>query len=323
MDAKIKWFLIIAAVVIAGIVLFEQFSKGMGKRTPVPFEYSLSEYAQVDKALIAYREVRQISIPSGEPKALTIIGENLVLLTSGMLHVITPQGREVFQKAIEPGATRILATDNSRAYIAYKNYMVSYDDSWNELYRTEIFEESFFVSLARVGETIYVADGWEKKVLMFNEQLQQTGSFKGESGVSAVHGFILPGQQFDMAVNYDGELWVVNPGLHTIQNYSPEGRLRGFWGIASFGLNGFSGCCNPSYMAFLSDGRYVTSEKGMVRVKIHKQSGEFETVVAAPEKFGRGESAPALAVDGNDNIWLLDFDKKMIRLFTPDEVAQL
>jgi hypothetical protein len=78
---------------------------------------------------------------------------------------------------------------------------------------------------------------------------------------------------------------------------------------------GFSGCCNPAHFTFLPDGRFVTSEKGLVRIKTYKPSGEFEGVVAAPSKFKNEGEAPDIAADSNGNIYALDFDKKMIRVF--------
>jgi hypothetical protein len=80
---------------------------------------------------------------------------------------------------------------------------------------------------------------------------------------------------------------------------------------------GFSGCCNPAYFTFLPDGRFVTSEKGLVRIKTYKPSGEFEGVVAAPAKFKDDGEAPDVAADSQGNIYALDFDKKMIRVFEP------
>jgi len=91
--------------------------------------------------------------------------------------------------------------------------------------------------------------------------------------------------------------------------------LRGGWGEGSFGPEGFSGCCNPTYFAFLSDGSFVTSEKGLVRVKIHRESGEFLSYVAPPSSFEKGNVAPAIAIDEQDNIILLDFEQLMIRIF--------
>jgi hypothetical protein len=118
-----------------------------------------------------------------------------------------------------------------------------------------------------------------------------------------------------MDINADGDLWVVNPGLHALENYTTDGQLREHWNSTTMQTEGFSGCCNPAHFTFLPDGRFITSEKGLVRIKTYKPSGEFEGVVAAPAKFKDEGEAPDIAVDSQGNIYALDFDKKMIRVF--------
>jgi hypothetical protein len=54
-----------------------------------------------------------------------------------------------------------------------------------------------------------------------------------------------------------------------------------------------------------------------VRIKVYKPSGEFEGVVAAPEKFAKEGHAPDVAADSLANIYALDYDKKMVRVFEP------
>jgi len=110
-------------------------------------------------------------------------------------------------------------------------------------------------------------------------------------------------------------LWVVNPGMHSLENYTEEGNLREHWNNTSMMTEGFSGCCNPAHFTFLPDGRFVTSEKGLVRVKTYKPSGEFEGVVGPPVKFAEEGKAPDIATDAAGNVYALDFDKKMIRVF--------
>jgi hypothetical protein len=68
----------------------------------------------------------------------------------------------------------------------------------------------------------------------------------------------------------------------------------------------------------MADGRFVTSEKGLTRIKIYSQKGELESVVASPDVFVEEGFAPEVAVIG-DTVVALDFDKKMIRIFGKSE----
>jgi hypothetical protein len=50
----------------------------------------------------------------------------------------------------------------------------------------------------------------------------------------------------------------------------------------------------------LPDGRYVTCEKGLPRVKVYTAAGDFESVVAGPESFPENARTGSVrdAIDG-------------------------
>jgi hypothetical protein len=314
----IKYILLLALAIIAAIVIFEFVSNNPDKRPSNPFEFNVDNYKAVDEALISHKETRQIVLKEGNPRAIAFSQGKIYLLVDDYLQVILPGGIEVFKRKLSEKPNCITVNRDGYIIIGFENRLRSYDPDGIEMHLSEIAsDKSNFTALAVSDDLIYVADAGAKQIRVYDKNLQQKHVFNGESGVSDVHGFILPSAHFDLAVNSDNELWAVNPGLHAIQNYSETGRLRGFWSKSSFENDGFSGCCNPYYIAFLSDGSFVTSEKGLIRIKIHKESGELSSVVAAPEKFSDGTKAPALAVDESDNIIALDFDRKMIRFFEP------
>jgi hypothetical protein len=80
-------------------------------------------------------------------------------------------------------------------------------------------------------------------------------------------------------------------------------------------LDGFSGCCNPTHIAILNDGSFVTSEKGIVRVKIIDPTGKFKTVVATPDDFEKGTTGLDIAIDSEERIILLDPLRNQVRIF--------
>jgi hypothetical protein len=167
-----------------------------------------------------------------------------------------------------------------------------------------------------------VADAGNRRIVIFNRDGEQIGEFEGKADSESGHGFIVPSANFDLAVNSYGELWVVNPANHALENYSEDGRLRGYWENSSIDIDGFLGCCNPARITVLQDGSFVTSEKGVVRIKIHDQSGALVTVVAPPALFKKEGQAPEVCADDDDVIYALDFDKDVIRVFEPIEKEQ-
>ena len=61
-----------------------------------------------------------------------------------------------------------------------------------------------------------------------------------------------------------------------LEAYTLSGDFEGLWGKPAMGIEGFCGCCNPVGLAMLPDGRFVTCEKGLPRVKIYSDQGQFE-----------------------------------------------
>jgi hypothetical protein len=130
-----------------------------------------------------------------------------------------------------------------------------------------------------------------------------------------IPGFIIPSPFFDVAVDPDGFLWVANTGRHSLENYTLEGDFRTSWGEFSMDIEGFCGCCNPTHFAFLEDGSFVTSEKGIARIKVYNRLGNLVSVVAEPDSFAAGTVGLDLAVDSSQRILVLDPHQKMVRIY--------
>ena len=103
--------------------------------------------------------------------------------------------------------------------------------------------------------------------------------------------------------------------------------ITGNWGRPSAGIEGFCGCCNPVGLALLPDGRHVTCEKGLPRVKVYSPKGGFESVVAGTETFYENAKTGALktrsdglvggldaAVDSQQRIYILDLVANDVRI---------
>ena len=178
---------------------------------------------------------------------------------------------------------------------------------------------SVITSVAADPSFVYAADAGKKIVYRFDHKGNLLGSIGEKDPVSRVPGFVIPSPFFDVAINSRGELWVANTGRYELEEFSPEGNLIKSWGQASMGLDGFAGCCNPTHFAFLPDGSFVTSEKGIVRVKISKADGSFLCLVAGPESFEEGTKGLDLAVDIRGRILVLDPVKHLVRIFIPSE----
>ena len=312
--SHITILLIILTVVIILVITIDFKSTKVENRTVNQFELNLDSLKQVDEDLITYKEKRQL-ILKGEPHALAFANDTLFVLIDSSLELISTNG-EVIEEVPLPENGNALTVFNHVVLIAYKNYLATYSLNGDLKKQSAVFEgTSLFTSIVATKENIFVADAGNRKVQVFNHQLKNTGEFEGVSGAESLHGFIVPSAYFDVAVNADNELWVVNPGMHSIQQYSTTGDLIKFWEKESNNVEGFSGCCNPAQICILSNGNFITSEKKIVRIKEYSSTGELLGVVAPPKLFTDEGKAPEVTCDEQGNIWALDFDKKMLRLF--------
>ncbi len=317
-----KWAVIsivlISAAAIIAVIIAEHRSALPGRRPANPFAYDVEEFRSVDQELIRWRETHQVQLDREDPRAMAYSDGKIYLAAGNELQVIGSDWSRILRRTLPSEATCLAAAREGWIVAGMGNHLVILDSDGETIAESEALpEESSITSVAILGDNIYAADATGRRVLIYNRELEQTGEFRGDSGVSDVHGFIVPGAHFSLAVNSEDELWITNPGIHSLQNYTASGRLRSYIQRTSFGIDGFSGCCNPVHFTFLPDGRFVTSEKGIIRIKVIIGTGEVESVVAPPELFREGTNAPAVAVGDNGNVLALDFDRNMIRIFEP------
>lgn len=309
--------LFLLALAIAAIMAADYLEGNVKREKSNPHVLDIEEYKSVGPALIHYRETRNIRLKCEQPKAIAYFNGQLFIGADSFLQVIRPDGRQILKASLPASPQCIYPADNGRIYLAYHSHIEVLDGSGKQLGAWEsLGENSVITSLAMKDGILFAADAGQRRIARFSlPDGQLLGFIEGETGEGSSHGFIVPSPTFDIAVNQDGELWVVNPGKHRFEQYTSEGELRAFWENSSPGIEGFSGCCNPAQLAFLPDGSFVTSEKRLVRIKVHRPSGELDCVVAPPEKFEENGKAPDIAVSPEGMIYALDLDRKMVRVF--------
>jgi hypothetical protein len=316
--------LVILTVIIAVIVV-DFLNNRPDRRGENPYALEVDQYKEVDPELISHRETRNFDLGLLIPSDMTLYDRALYVSGNSSLVVIPLDGGPAAMHELLPGAT-CLEVDQGHIFVGFKSHVAKYSHEGELLQEwPDLGERAVVTNLAILGDRIFVADAGNRRIVIFNREGQQLGEFEGKAESEDGHGFIIPSANFDLAVNSFGELWVVNPAKHSIENYSEEGRMRGFWQSAAIGIEGFQGCCNPARITVMEDGSFVTSEKGMVRIKIHDQSGALISVVAPPASFekprGNQEEgkAPEVCADEKGVVYALDFDRDVIRVFEPIE----
>lgn len=307
--------LILLAVAIVIIIGKDFIGKKAGKNIANPYEYNIDEFRKVDSTKILYTEKFQFPLKVNYWGGIAVSDSNIIVATANQLLKFNHSGKQIFSKELIDTATCVAVDENHQIWIGMSNYVVMYDQAGTFIKRWNSFgDRATFTSLAVSGENVYVADAGNRIVYHCNingQIIQKIGEKDEHKGIP---GFVIPSPYFDVAIDDSGFLWAANTGRHLFENYTEDGSLRTSWGVTSFKIEGFSGCCNPAHFAILDDNSFVTSEKGMPRIKLYDQHGQFVGVVAPPDAFS-GSLAPDIAVDKQHRVIALDFERQQVRIF--------
>ncbi|MCK4764564.1 MAG: NHL repeat-containing protein [Candidatus Aminicenantes bacterium] len=316
--------IIIIVVSLAGIFYFggRAILENSKKNGENPFEYNIEYFKKSGAAMLHYDEVKQVKI--NLPKVYGIaVGPEDRLYVSGDNSVLIFDKKGGFLSTIKTaGTVYCLAVDrNGDVYLGKKDRIEVYDGSGAAKARWEsLGEDAIITSIAISRQSVFVADAGSRVVLRFDKSGKLQGRIGEKNEAKDIPGFVIPSPYFDTAVDPDGFLWVVNPGHHSLENYTEAGDFRASWGKSSLAAAGFCGCCNPTHIAILEDGSFVTGEKGIARVKVYNRLGEFVSLVAGPDRFVEGVVGLDLAVDSAGRIYVLDPAKKTVRIFRKNKL---
>lgn len=309
--------LIVLALAIVVIIGKDFLGKKAGKNIENPYKYDVSEFRKVDSTAILFQETITFPVKVDEPKGIAIVGKQIIVVAEKLLLKYDYSGKELLRKELPDTANCVTVDANNEIWVGTRHSVAVFDQGGTLLKRWNSFgDRSVITSVAVSGETVYVADAGNRIVYQCNTNGQILSKIGEKNEQKGVPGYVIPSPYFDLALDDNKFLWVVNPGRHTFENYNPDGSMRTSWGITSFKTEGFSGCCNPAHIAIMADNSFITSEKGMPRIKIYGQHGEFLGVVASPAMFDEDSYlAPDIAIDAEQRVVALDFERKQVRIF--------
>jgi hypothetical protein len=142
------------------------------------------------------------------------------------------------------------------------------------------FEEgSIFTSLSANRSFVAVSDAGNKMILI----LDKGGEVKKLIGQNDGQ-FIIPSPYFDVALSDDNNLFIANTGHRRIEKRNIDGEMKNSFGEPGIAPEAFCGCCNPAHFILIPDG-FVTAEKGINRIKILNDKGDFVEFVSSRNEF--------------------------------------
>jgi len=138
--------------------------------------------------------------------------------------------------------------------------------------------KSFITSVSSDKTRVAYADAGNKMIVILDKQGRVEKIIGQGDGQ-----FVLPSPYFDVALD-SNSLFVANTGHRRIEKRSAEGKLLSMFGEPGMAPGAFCGCCNPAHFIVTPNG-FVTSEKGINRIKILGKSGEFIEFVTSKNRF--------------------------------------
>lgn len=286
-SARGTGFLALGVVTIAGSAPAATASDSA--KSSNPFAYDLSGWEKTDPSMVRYREVSRFHVVAPEPRRIGIWpGERLGVATRGGVSVLDKEGSVVTDLSLACPARCVAADADGTVYAGLRDHIEVFDPKGQRIATWDIpSKRTWFTGLCLGSKDLFAADSANRCVLRYDLSGQLLGRIGEKNKERNIPGLIVPSPYLDVKIGPDGLLRVNNPGRHRVDVYTVEGDLEGSWGKASVAIDGFCGCCNPVGLACLAQGKWITCEKGLPRVKVYSSDGVFESVVAGPESFSQ------------------------------------
>ena len=305
-----------------------------GNGLPKSCDYSLDEYEKIKPAMVCYRQMTEIPVQMKEVRAVAAGRDDRILVAGDKaITVFAHDGKRIEQIELQQEPYCLAVADANHAlpgrlYVGMKDHVEIFDGQGKrQAVWSPAGPRAVLTSIALSEEDVFVADAGSRIVWRYDTSGKLVGRIGERDPSREISGFVIPSPYFDMALAPDGLLRVANPGRLRVEAYTFDGHQELWWGKSGTAVGEFSGCCGPSNIAILSDGRVVTAEKGIPRVKIYSPSGKFECVVAGPDILAPNFSAAIgtcdehtrhpvdLAVDSRSRILVLDPAAGCVRIF--------
>jgi hypothetical protein len=301
-------------------------------KEPNPFAYDVDRLTRTDPRLLSYEQVTRFRSPNSAPRRIAIGAEDrLYIAGKNGVTVLTSEGAVLKELALQTPARCVAVAADGTVFAGVRNHVEVFDSKGHHLKSWDAPGKKTWLTGLAVGESeLFAADSGERAVLRYDRSGRLLGRIGEKSKETNVPGLVVPSPYLDVELGRDGLLRVNNPGRHCIEVYTTGGELELSWGKPSAAIEGFCGCCNPIGLALLPDGRCITCEKGLPRVKLYAADGAFECVVAGPESFPENTRAGAArdlsdgtlggvdaTVDSQGCIYILDLVATDVRVMKP------
>lgn len=294
-----------------------------------PLAYDVGRFTRTDPALVGWAEEARRNVGAKGARRLAIGPGDVVHVAAGNQILRWSSQGTLPTLELDAPVTCLGFAPDGALLAGTRARVVQFDAAGKHLLLTESeHARSWFSGLAVSNDHLWIADSGQRVIWQHDRTGKRLGQLGTRQPDRNVPGFVVPSPFLDVRLHPDGLLRVNNPGRHRMEAYTLNGDFELAWGKPTAAIAGFCGCCNPIALALLPDGRIVTAEKGLPRVKVHAADGTLESVVAGTETFpeqhrlaAKGEEGARagldVAVDSAGRIHILDRVTGDVRVMRP------
>jgi hypothetical protein len=242
--------------------------------------------------------------------------DRILVLGDGEVRAFEPNGDFIRNWNAPAGAQCLTIDPENQIYFGLTGRVEIYSAIGNRIGGFAVVDSNHAANITsikiREGE-ILAADAAARFIRRLDSNGKQTGDI-GTQG--KLRGFMLPNRSLDFDVSAGGVLFAADSGRHRVSSWTLSGSPIGHFG--KFGHTNpqdFVGCCNPVNLAIAPDGKIVTAEKVIARVKVYDPSGKILALIG-PEHFDPKCVHLHLAVDSKSRILAADPVRREVKVFS-------
>ena len=332
-----------------------------------PAAWRLNSYKRIPADKIGFEMQYAVSVPFELPRCFCIDSSGRICIGGDTKIVaVDSEGEKLWSYNLENEPKVLLIPETGQVFA--NCLIVGYNDSMEVFRATEegYFEPvpffawklpggtPFLRSIISTDDSLYLADAGEKLAYRLDEKGHILGMIKNENEAEIEN----PGQESEQVFSGFGKLnlqnlsvvispvdqllYITNPARHRIEAFTKDAvwKKESIWGTQSDYFDGFCGISNPSGLAVMKNGNFVTAEMFIPRVKMFDPNGNFLTVVAATDDLEKpplnvknipkgaeikqrtqiGDENPIqIAITPEQNIAVLDPTYRVLRFYAEKE----
>jgi len=245
-------------------------------------------------------------------------GDRIYALGDGEVRIFEPDGTFLRGYKVLPDATCLAAGNDGRVVVGAPGRVEFYDSEGRHTGGFAAGAKDGPVAVTKVkmfGKEVLVADVAARIIRRYDMKGVQLGLIGTANKTGS---FMLPNKWLDFDVDAKGVVRATDTGRHQVSAWTLDGSRLGAFG--KFGMQDpadFVGCCNPVNLALAPDGKVVTGEKMVARVKVYEPEGEKLLAVIGSENFDPKCTNIHLAVDSKGRILAADPVRREVQIFSP------